>query len=154
MEARGAMSAFAGAACPLVLLALLLPPLQGCASKAAQAPRDEIGYPVKGKSYIPHQRAAGFTQRGLAAWYGRKGARTSSGERLDPEAFTCAHTTLPFNTRVEVTNLRNGRKVVVRVNDRGPFGGGRVIDLSRAAARSLGMLSSGTAPVSIRALPR
>jgi rare lipoprotein A len=82
---------------------------------------------------------------GLASWYGLafQGRRTASGERFDMNAFTAAHPTLPFGTRVLVRNPRNDRAVVVRINDRGPFVPGRIIDLSHAAARALGMLSFG-----------
>lgn len=78
---------------------------------------------------------------GLASWYGPgfQGRRTASGERFDTGAFTAAHRTLPFGTRVRVVNVNTGRSVVVRINDRGPFVRGRVIDLSKAAARAIGM---------------
>jgi rare lipoprotein A len=86
---------------------------------------------------------------GLASWYGARhaGRRTANGERFDPGALTAAHRTLPFGSRVRVTNLENGRSVVVRINDRGPFAEGRVVDLSEAAARALGMTASGVARV-------
>jgi rare lipoprotein A len=82
---------------------------------------------------------------GVAGWYGEEfhGRETASGERFDMYAYTAAHRELPFGTRVRVTNLRNGRHVVVRINDRGPFVRGRVIDLSYIAARDLGMLKTG-----------
>ncbi len=87
--------------------------------------------------------------RGQASWYGLKfhGRRTSSGERFDMNALTAAHATLPFGTRVRVRNVANGREVVVRINDRGPGVGGRIIDLSKAAAAALGFLRAGEAPV-------
>ncbi|MCX5495139.1 septal ring lytic transglycosylase RlpA family protein [Kaistia dalseonensis] len=88
------------------------------------------------------------TQCGRASWY-KLGGRTASGERNNPGALTAAHRSLPFGTRVRVENLKNGKYVVVRINDRGPFVGGRVIDVSRAAAQQLGMMSSGTAKVRI-----
>ena len=93
-----------------------------------------------------------FTQTGKASWYGGKfqGRQTASGEVFDTEKFTAAHKTLSFDSMVEVTNLKNGLKVVVRINDRGPFVEGRIIDLSRAAAEALDMVSAGVAPVSIR----
>jgi rare lipoprotein A len=84
-------------------------------------------------------------ESGRAAYYG--GGRTASGERSGPNELTAAHRTLPFGTKVLVTNLRNGRSVIVRINDRGPYGRGRVIDVSIAAARQLGMIGSGTANV-------
>ncbi|MCX5515670.1 septal ring lytic transglycosylase RlpA family lipoprotein [Kaistia algarum] len=86
------------------------------------------------------------SQCGRASWY-KLGGKTASGERNNPSALTAAHRSLPFGTRVKVENLKNGKFVVVRINDRGPFTGGRVIDLSRAAAQQIGMLSSGTAKV-------
>ncbi|MBX6425220.1 MAG: septal ring lytic transglycosylase RlpA family protein [Variibacter sp.] len=86
-------------------------------------------------------------QSGLASVYGYRGTRTASGERAHPTGLTAAHRTLPFGTKVRVTNRRNGRSVVVRVNDRGPFVRGRIIDLTPGAARALGF--SGLAPVTI-----
>ena len=94
--------------------------------------------------------------RGRASWYGPgfHGRRTASGERFNIWAMTAAHRSLPFGTKVRVTNLRNGRSVVVRINDRGPYSGGRVIDLSKAAAQAIGMIRSGTAPVRIEVMGR
>jgi rare lipoprotein A len=86
-------------------------------------------------------------ESGMAAFYG--GGRTASGEKAGPTGFTAAHRTLPFGTMVRVTNVRNGRTVVVRINDRGPYGRGRIIDVSRAAARELDMIDSGTTMVSL-----
>lgn len=110
----------------------------------------------------PSSVAASSAQRGqaavksdgLASWYGPNfaGRQTANGEIFDPSQLTAAHKTLPFGTQVRVTNLNNGRSVVVRINDRGPFKPGRVIDLSRAAAERVGMISSGTAPVSLELL--
>ena len=90
-------------------------------------------------------------QRGKASFYSRQatGARTSSGERLHHRDFTCAHRTHPFGTLLKVKNLSNGKEVVVRVNDRGPFGRGRIVDLSWGAAKALGMLSQGVVDVEI-----
>lgn len=90
-------------------------------------------------------------QRGQASWYGPgfHGRRTANGERFNQNAMTAAHRTLPFGTQVRVTNLNNGRSAIVRINDRGPFIGGRVIDLSRGAASAIGMLGSGVAPVQV-----
>jgi rare lipoprotein A len=86
-------------------------------------------------------------ETGIAAYY--RGGRTASGELSGPDGFTAAHRTLPFGTRVLVTNARNGHSVTVRINDRGPYGRGRIIDVSHAAARELGMLGSGTARVTV-----
>jgi rare lipoprotein A len=90
-------------------------------------------------------------QTGNASWYGGKfqGRPTANGEIFDTNKFTAAHRTLPFGTHVKVTNLRNGKSTVVRINDRGPFIQGRIIDLSKAAAEAIGMIDTGTAPVSI-----
>lgn len=97
----------------------------------------------------------GAVQEGKATWYSDSlaGNRTANGERYDPRAMTAAHRTLPFGTRVRVTNLRNGRSVVVRINDRGPFGRReRIIDMSRAAAESLGMIRAGVVPVRVEVI--
>jgi rare lipoprotein A (RlpA)-like double-psi beta-barrel protein len=97
-----------------------------------------------------------YRQRGIASWYGPEfqGRRTASGERFDMYAMTAAHRTLPLSTEVEVRNPRNGKTVVVRVNDRGPFRGNRIIDLSYSAARALGLVHSGVGVVEIHALER
>jgi rare lipoprotein A len=111
-------------------------------------------YVVFGERYTVMETAAGFTERGIASWYGRKfhGRRTSSGEPYDMYKMTAAHKHLPLPTYVEVTHLENGRSVVVKVNDRGPFAHNRIIDLSYAAAAKLGMIEEGTAPVEIRVI--
>ncbi len=90
-------------------------------------------------------------ETGLASWYGPKfhGKLTASGEVFNQEKFTAAHPTLPWGTRVTVTNLDNGKSVDVRINDRGPFKGGRIIDVSRAAARALGMVKRGITTVQV-----
>jgi rare lipoprotein A len=93
-------------------------------------------------------------QSGTASWYGQwhHGRRTANGEVFDQGAMTAAHPTLPLGTRVRVTNLRNGRTITVRINDRGPYVRGRVIDLSKAAATALGFKEKGLAPVAIELL--
>ena len=93
---------------------------------------------------------------GRASWYGPKfhGRRTANGEIFDSNALTAAHPSLPFGTKVRVTNLRNGHSVIVRINDRGPFVKGRIIDVSAAAARVLNMVNSGTARVQLDILGR
>ncbi len=99
---------------------------------------------------------AKFVQEGKATWYGKEqhGGPTASGERFDMNALTAAHRSLKMNTRVEVENLRNGKKVVVRINDRGPYGGhGRIIDVSYAAAKVLDMVEAGVVPVRIVVRP-
>ena len=111
-------------------------------------------YIALGKRYQPLPTAAGYVARGHASWYGSKfhGRRTSSGEPYDMFAMTAAHPVLPLPTFVRVTNLDNGRAVVVRVNDRGPFLHGRIIDLSYIAAHKLGIAARGTGRVEVRAL--
>ncbi|HXX07701.1 MAG TPA: septal ring lytic transglycosylase RlpA family protein [Pseudolabrys sp.] len=93
--------------------------------------------------------SAAMAQSGIASVYAYSGERTASGERAQPSGFTAAHRTLPFGTRVRVTNKNNGRSVMVRINDRGPFVRGRIIDLTPAAARALGF--NGLAPVTVTA---
>ncbi len=95
---------------------------------------------------------SGFVQRGTASWYGVPfhGRQTASGEIYDMNGMTCAHRTLPFGTLLLVTNLDNGKTTTVRVTDRGPYVSGRIVDLSRGAASSLGMLDTGTAQVELK----
>ncbi len=124
--------------------AVLLALLAACAqAPVAREPAPEAA---------PAGRAA---QDGMASYYGQDfaGRRTASGERFDPRALTAAHRQLPFGTRVRVTNLENGRSVTVRINDRGPFAGGRIVDLSWEAARELGMLRAGVARVRVEVVP-
>ena len=111
-------------------------------------------YVVYGKRYYVLDSAKGFKQRGIASWYGPKfhGRKTSNGETYNMYAMTAAHKTLPLPVYVHVKNLENGRSAVVRVNDRGPFIEGRIIDLSYAAAKKLGVDGPGTAKVEISAL--
>jgi rare lipoprotein A len=160
-----------------VLLLILILLLSGCASTGDGAdlgggpdladiedavpkaePKSRYGNPksyvVFGKRYYTKASADGHVERGLASWYGKKfhGRKTSSGERYDMHAMTAAHKSLPLPTYVQVTNLKNGRSAVVRVNDRGPFHGRRVIDLSYAAARKLDIVRAGTAMVEVRAI--
>ncbi|MES9965682.1 MAG: septal ring lytic transglycosylase RlpA family protein [Sedimenticola sp.] len=121
-------------------------------------PRSRYGnmasYVVFGKRYHVMNSSHGYIERGIASWYGTKfhGRRTSSGEPYDMYAMTAAHKRLPLPTYVEVRNLRNGRKAIVKVNDRGPFHDNRIIDLSYAAATKLGILGQGTGLVEVRAL--
>lgn len=111
-------------------------------------------YKVKGHRYSVLSSSKNFKQVGIASWYGKlfDSHKTSSGERYNMLAMTAAHKTLPLPTYVQVTNLRNGKRVIVKVNDRGPFAPGRIIDLSYVAAKKLGMLAHGTAPVQIVAI--
>ncbi|RUM88170.1 MAG: septal ring lytic transglycosylase RlpA family lipoprotein [Thermodesulfatator sp.] len=117
-------------------------------------PSAEKSYRVNGRTYYPLPRPLGYTEEGLASWYGPgfHGHRTASGEIYNMYAFTAAHKTLPLGTYVLVTNLKNGRRVVVRINDRGPFVPGRIIDLSYAAARALDMIQDGVVPVRLTVL--
>jgi len=111
-------------------------------------------YQVFGKRYRVMQESNGYRERGVASWYGTKfhGRYTSNRERYDMYAMTAAHKSLPLPTYVRVNNLQNGRSIVVRVNDRGPFHGNRIIDLSYAAATKLGILGKGTGLVEVVAI--
>lgn len=113
-----------------------------------------IPYRVEGVTYFPIKSTKGFTQEGTASWYGPNfhGKLTSNKEVYDMDAMTAAHKTLPFDTWVKVKNLENEFEVVVRINDRGPFIEGRIIDLSRAAAVKLNMIQQGTAKVRLTAM--
>ena len=107
-------------------------------------------YSVRGTTYTPAADAA-YDRVGYATWYGpESGDQTANGERFRPDGITAAHTTLPLPTYVEVTALDTGRRIVVRINDRGPFARGRLIDLSRGAADELGVRAQGVAPVRVR----
>lgn len=121
---------------------------------SGRIPATQRPYRIDGKTYYPLPSAEGFEQRGLASWYGNPfhGRKTSNGETYNMHAMTAAHKTLPMNTRLLVKNLENGKETVVRVNDRGPFVRGRIIDLSNAAARRLGVVEKGTAKVKLVAL--
>ncbi|GLK50121.1 lipoprotein [Brevundimonas intermedia] len=112
-------------------------------------------YQVRGRWYTPKEQP-NYEEVGLASWYGDafNGRPTSTGERFDMSQLTAAHKTLPLPGLVEVTNLENGRRIVVRVNDRGPFVDGRIIDLSRGAAQELDMLRQGVGRVRVRYLGR
>jgi len=138
------------------LLAVLLLLLGGCGTKTWRSggvPGSKP-YTIRGKTYYPLQSARGFVEEGIASWYGPgfHGKRTANGEIYDMRAMTAAHKLLPLGTMVRVTNKNNGRSLVLRINDRGPFVDDRVIDLSRAAAEKLDILAKGTAPVRITAM--
>lgn len=111
-------------------------------------------YQVEGQWYYPKVDLA-YDERGLASWYGPKfdGKKTANGEIYDMTLVSAAHKTLPLPSVVRVTNLQNGRSLVIRINDRGPFVRGRIIDLSRRAAELLGFSTQGTAMVQVRVLP-
>jgi len=151
---------------------LLLAAAAGCAGPAQRpapepesagaGPRDEPRarngnppfYEVNGRRYVVLPSAAGYVEQGVASWYGPDfhGRRTATGETYDMHAMSGAHPTLPLPAWVRVTNLQNGRSVVVRLNDRGPFSKNRIIDLSRAAAEQLDMVRTGTALVEVQSL--
>ncbi len=150
--------------CCLPFIAFLIA-LAGCSSSTPQSPAVspttgkplrgwQKPYEVYGVSYTPLLDHQGFSEEGIASWYGKKfhGRKTSNGEIYDMYAMTAAHKTLPLGVFVQVDNLNNGKTVVVRVNDRGPFVAGRIIDLSYTAASRLGVVGPGTAPVRITAL--
>lgn len=133
------------------------------APEAAPAPaarpqwleQERVGppYEANGRTYVPTPEP-GYSETGMASWYGPQfhGRRAANGEVFDQEALTAAHPTLPLNSLVQVTNLENGREVMVRVTDRGPFVGGRLIDMSRGAAQALGFEAQGHARVHVRYL--
>jgi rare lipoprotein A len=125
-----------------LVLAMLLP--ASCGPSPKPAPQ----------RVVVTQPADPEVQRGKASWYGRRhhGGATASGERFNMHAMTAAHRKFPFGTRVRVTNLKNGRSVIVRINDRGPFGKGRVIDVSEAAAKELQMIDAGVVPCTVERL--
>lgn len=143
-----------------ILVAITL--FAGCASAAPQGYKagykskrgTQKPYKIDGKWYTPVESSYGFEEDGLASWYGRDfhGKKTSNGETYDMYAMTAAHKTLPMNTYVRVVRLDDGRETIVRVNDRGPFVRGRIIDLSYTAAKKLGIDEQGTARVKIVAL--
>ncbi len=133
-------------------LALTIPLLVGGFDLEANKDNLNVAQPTP-----PIQRAKQhpfYRKRGIASWYGRKfhGKRTASGEIFDLNDLTAAHPSLPLGTYVKVTNLRNGRSIVVKVNDRGPFRRKRIIDLSYAAAYRLGLHKTGIAPVEVQVL--
>lgn len=111
-------------------------------------------YTVMGETYYPVASSNGYVDVGMASWYGGKfnGRRTASGDIFNQNKMTAAHKTLPFGTRVRVTNIDNGKSVDVVINDRGPFAHGRIIDLSSGAAKKLGMIETGTARVRVTSL--
>lgn len=135
--------------------------LVGCSSTPKPAPKGADGYSkygnpnnyeVLGERYSVMRDNRGYKETGIASWYGPgfHGKRASAGETYDQNAMTAAHKTLRIPCFVEVTNLQNGRKAVLRVNDRGPFHENRIIDLSKAAAEKLGVIATGTAMVEVR----
>ena len=162
MTGAGALRAGrAGAAAAFIVGALQLgacagapavTPLEGRTPGQARLRAYNRPYEVRGRRYTPVD-APGYDETGLASWYGyESGRRTADGEAFTLEGLTAAHRTLPIPSLLEVTNLQSGARVVVRLNDRGPFVEGRLIDLSHEAARRLGLLGHGTARVRVRYL--
>jgi rare lipoprotein A len=131
--------------------------IMGCTKSIAPTPTPKgkpKPYRVGKTWYQPVSDAKGYKERGIASWYGKKfhGRKTSNGETYNMYAMTAAHKTLPLGTHLSVINLNNNKSVTVRINDRGPFVRGRIVDLSYSAAKKLEMISTGTAPVEITAL--
>jgi len=148
-----------------LLLLALFPLMYGCSSKTPgirrsssktsdHLPSTQRPYVINNKRYYPIPSAEGYNEQGIASWYGPgfHGRLTSNGETYDMHSMTAAHKTLPMNTMLLVKNLENGRQTVVRINDRGPFVQGRIIDLSFQAAKSLGIAEKGIARVEATAL--
>ncbi|MDR2790361.1 MAG: septal ring lytic transglycosylase RlpA family protein [Campylobacteraceae bacterium] len=158
MKFRSAINAF------IAVFILLF--LGGCTFKSSIDAGEEIKnspktheasmkpYKIAGKTYYPTQVSIGDTMSGVASWYGKDfhGKKTANGETYNMYALTAAHKTFPMNTIVKVTNKRNNKTVIVRINDRGPFVANRIIDLSYAAAKQTGLDISGTAPVAVEVL--
>lgn len=171
MKARRAVLSVPAAARVATAAATLAAFLAGCAGMpelaglppepppAVYSPAERLGdcrgrhssYTEKGRRYWVETAPVGYTEFGAASWYGRKfhGRKTASGEVFDMYKMSAAHKTLPLYSTVRVVNLENGREVSVRINDRGPFVGGRLIDLSYAAAKKLGMVKTGVVRVRI-----
>ncbi len=121
---------------------------------SAKIPGTQRPYKIKGKTYFPLPSSEGYAQKGIASWYGHPfhGRKTSNGETYNMHKMTAAHKTLPMNTNLLVKNLENGKEIVVRINDRGPFIKGRIIDLSLAGAKKIGLKTRGTAKVRLSVL--
>lgn len=142
----------------MAVLVLLAGALNGCATKPVSVPLPSFSpkayrsshpnpraaynrpYKIKGQTYYPLASAIGYREYGIASWYGAEsGNKTAMGARFRPQGISAAHKTLPLPTKVRVTNLQNGKSIVVLVNDRGPFKKGRLIDLSQGAAKKIGL---------------
>ncbi len=139
------------------LIFLILSPLffiTSCQASGSRPPRTQLPYVIDNRTYYPIPSADGYSEDGIASWYGGKfhGRKTSNGEIYDMHAMTAAHKTLPMNTMLLVQNLENGRETVVRINDRGPFVRGRIVDLSFSAAKAIGVAEQGITRVHVTAL--
>jgi len=150
------LSFFVFSACGLTLVppASVTPDISMHGKPSTQYFPGQKPYELNGVWYYPISSAHGYAKEGIASWYGKEfhNRPTSSGEPYDMFAMTAAHKILPLGTYVKVTNLENNKSIVVRINDRGPFVAGRVIDLSHSAASNLDMLQSGTAPVRVETI--
>ena len=142
----------------LILISMLC---ASCAGRMPSKPHYPPGLPpsqrpyqINGVWYYPIPSAQGFVEKGIASWYGDEfhGKQTASGEIYDMHGMTAAHKILPLGTHVKVTNVVNGKNVIVRINDRGPFVAGRVIDLAYTPAQQIGIVEPGTAPVVVEAV--
>ena len=141
----------------VILFGLMAIGFGGCAQKKKykkRSPATMRTYCVQGKTYSPNYVRVGQKMRGISSWYGPNfhGKQTSNGERYNMHARTAAHKTWPMNTMVKVTNLQNGKSTIVRINDRGPFVKGRIIDCSYAAGKEIGLDRMGIAKVQIQVL--
>ncbi len=143
----------------IFIVVLIVFSLSACSLTTTRASKSSAkhsgkSYVINGKRYYILSSAEGFKEKGQASWYGEPfhGRKTANGETYDMNKISAAHKTLPLNTWVEVKNLDNNKTLTMRVNDRGPFIEGRIIDLSRAAAEEIGMLKAGVARVSLRAI--
>jgi rare lipoprotein A len=154
LQAVNRMRRLIGNAPPVSEIYGLPAPVTLPATTTAPLPAPVNVTPAKPARKVAVGPSVRITFNGMASWYGPgfHGNRTANGERYNQNAMTAAHRSLPFGTRVRVTNLRNGRSVIVRINDRGPFIRGRIIDLSVAAAKQINMFSSGVAPISLEVL--
>jgi len=141
----------------IAILILTATVLTGCGHHQPDNPAGPLpknAYEIDGRTYHPIDSANGFHQKGVASWYGKQfhEKKTANGETYNMYAMTAAHKTLPFGTMVEVKNIENNITTIVRINDRGPFCRGRIIDLSHSAAKQIDMIQNGTAAVEITAL--
>lgn len=141
----------------LLLITFFIVALSACTHLQQQnGTAKKSSYTVNGKTYTVSKPKKNYAENGVASWYGRKfhKRRTSSGERYNMYKLTAAHKTLPFATRLRVTNLNNGKNVIVKVNDRGPFVSHRIIDLSYAAAKKIGMVNQGLVKVKVETVDK
>ncbi len=143
---------FAASLIFLTLYSLFL--IQPSQASGSRPPPTQLPYVIDNRTYYPIPSADGYSEDGIASWYGGKfhGRKTSNGEIYNMHAMTAAHKTLPMNTMLLIQNLENGRETVVRINDRGPFVRGRIVDLSYSAAKAIGIAQQGITKVHVTAL--